>query len=199
MKRQYNTDRAISHYSTQVPPTDSTRGDAVNWGMGIAALVFCAYVGGWTIVAALVDVPWYTCLLCLPLSLLSGVSVAALKLICFTETHRSYLYRLETVFGVDIDDDGEIGVPQSGTLLVSGDGTFKRIDTTLTPEEIDAVKRHLLLSGKATVRALNTDIGDRATYFRSELIGALHICAPPEASNAAAVVTEAGKRALLRW
>jgi hypothetical protein len=197
--KHYNTDRAISHYSTQVPPTDSTRNDAVNWGMGIAALVFCGYVGGWTIVAALVDVPWYTCLLCLPLAMLCWVGVAAFKLLTFTEMHRSYLYRLESVLGVDIDDDGEIGVPQSGTLLVSGDGTFKRIDTTLSPEEIDAVKRHLLLSGKATVRALTTVVGDRASRFRSELIGALHICAPPEASNAAAVVTEAGKRALLRW
>lgn len=201
--KQYKTDRAIVNgYLRAQPDADTSRSHAMNWAAGVALLALCGYVVVWSLIKIFWEaLPNWTILLCVPVAIISGISWGSMKLISYTEMHRAYLYGLESVLGIDINGDGNIGEPDvmnRGALLYSIDDTYKRIDTTLSMEEIDQIKRLLLLSKKATVRSLAAIIGYRASQFRTELIG-LGICEKPENSNAAAVLSEAGERAVLRW
>ena len=203
-KRRYQSDRAItSAFINHEPPTgDTSRTHAVNYAIGVALLALVAYIAVWSFSVVLIDgIPFWTLLLCVPVAISAGIAFGAAKLLSFTEMHRAYLYGLESVLGIDIDGDGSVGeptTPQTGTLLLGVDDRYHRIDTTLTTTEIDQVRRLLLLSHKATVRALAAIVGDRASHLRAELIG-LHICARPERDNAAAPVSDAGRKVLTRW
>ena len=203
MKR-YKTDRAIvrGYINREQPTGDVSRIHAINQAIAAIVLVFCGYVLVWMAAKLLIDaIPAWSLFMCVPLSLLAGASWGAVKLIAFTEMHRAYLYGLESVLGIDVDGDSVVGEPteKRGTLLVGIDGTYHRIDTSLSMGEIDAVKRLLLLSKKATVRSLTAIVGDRkAAQLRTDLIG-LRICTKPEQNNAAAMLSPAGEQAVKQW
>jgi len=181
---------------------DVSRAGAINWGVGVALLSFCGYVLGWSILKGFwASLPNWSILLCVPVALILGASWGSLKLIQFTEEYLDYLYAVEVETGQDINGDGIVGDPpmfDRPTLLMGIDGIRHRVDVDLLPSEVDRVKRLLLLSGKATVRALASVVGERASRLRDELI-AWGICEQPDRANAAAVLSPPGKKAVMRW
>ena len=202
--RNYKTDRAIvnGYLPTPHPNGDTSRQHAINYAAGVALLTLCAYVVLWSIIKPFWEsLPEWTIILCVPVALIMGISWGSIKLMQFTEEHRDWLYYIETTTGLDINQDGVIGDPeslQSGAILMGVDGIRHRIDTDLTLEEINAVKRLLLLSEKATVRSLTAVVGDRASRLREELMK-LKICARPTSPRSAAYLTDPGKKAVRRW
>jgi len=185
--------------------SDITRAHALNWALSIGALVLCALVGAWILARALLDLSIPSDIIWLILlAPISGAVAGSIKLIQFTEEYRCFLYAVEDALQVDINNDGEIGQPQiagdtpRGSFLMTGDGTRHRIDTELSAEEVKAVKRLLLTSGKATVRGLTAVVGDRASALRQDLI-TLGICEEPDRKNAAAAVSVLGREGVMRW
>jgi len=183
---------------------DDTRAHALNWALGVASLTLSVLAGLGLIAFALLDLHISReLILLILLAPLSGIAIGALKLIQFTAEHRDYLYRLEDAYNVDLNMDGEIGQPAggetpTGTFVMGPNGVRHRLDTELTGEEIKAVKRILLGSGKATVRALTGTVGDRASQLRQELIR-IGVCEEPAHKRAAAELSEAGRKAVRRW
>lgn len=200
--RNYKHEQAAHNWQTIQMDQDISRQHATNYGIGIALITFCIYVLCWSILKMFwEDLPNITIVLCLPISLGMGISWGSAKLLEFTEEHRNWLYAIEEQTGIDINGDGIVGDPpifDRPTLLMGIDGIRHRLNTELLPSEIERVKQLLLLSGKATVRSLTAIVGDRASQLREELI-ALNICDRPLRNNAAALVSERGKRALMRW
>lgn len=198
---KHKVDRAI------ITPRTERRGDptlehAVYYALGIASVALCAILGVFVLAWALLPLELpkqaFWAILAAPLL---GLGMGGVKLLRFTDEHRHYLYHLEELLSVDLDDDGEIGHPgggPAGTFVMCPDGVRRRLDTELDPDEVQAVKRQLLLAGKATVRALTMVVGDRASGLREELI-ALDVCAKPEHDRAPALLTEVGRKAVMRW
>jgi hypothetical protein len=161
----------------------------------------------WSIVKPFwIKMPVWTIVLCLPFALVIGGILGGLKLIEYTEEYRDWLYEMEIFTQTDIDGDNVIGVPdpenptlpKEGTHIRGIDGQFHRIDTQLNSEEIQEVKRLLLLGQKATVRSLTNIMGERASRFRDELID-LGICDKPEYERGAAPLSRVGERTVMRW
>lgn len=191
--------------STDTRSTELTRTHALNWTGAVIALGLCVVMAVWVGLRALnVSVPPRLLVFFLPLPLLVGICVGSVKLIQFTEEHRNWLYAAENAIGVDLDGDGEIGDPRAqteptpGTMLMGIDGARHRIDVELSAGEIQAVKRLLIESGKATVRGLTGPVGERASALRDALIG-LGICEAPTSTKSAANLSEPGKKAVMRW
>jgi hypothetical protein len=184
--------------------SDTTRAHALNWFVSVTSIVLCGLVAVYILAKSLLDVnlPGDVVWLIL-LAPLIGTITGAIKLIQFTSQHRQWLYDLESTLDMDLNRDGEIGKPEAGetatgSFLMCPDGTRRRVDTELSADDVKAVKRVLLGSGKATVRALTGVVGDRASVLRQELIE-LGICSKPEHSRAAATLTESGRKAVRRW
>ena len=207
--KKYQSERAIAQNQihTDSNRVDITRTHAVNWGIGVMILSFVGYVFGWCLLKIFwVKLPAWTIGLCLPLSLLIGPGYGALKLISFTEEYRDWLYATEDSTQTDMNNDGVIGqpdpddpsIPLNGTMIMGIDGLYHRIDSKLNIEEVQKVKRLLLLSQKATVRSLSDIVGERASHLRNELIS-LGICHKPEYEKAAALLSEPGMRVVKRW
>lgn len=207
------TPEALPRPTTPRPPAgDITRLHAVNWLIAVGILTLCLGVGAW-LAAKAAGAPvtaWQLALAPLAAILTAGVAFAV-KLLQFTEEHRAWLYVLEEATGRDLDGDGVTGNPEranppsqpmpplAGALVRGVDGAMHRIDTDMTPHELQAVKRHLLTSGAFTVRAVNDLLGDetRASSLRVELhrLGILEQPKP----RAATRLTEPGRRAVMRW
>ncbi len=185
-------------------PRELTRQHAANWAVGSMIFGLCAVVFLYVLArAAGLPLQSDVLLYALPLPVLIGLAVGALKLIRFTEEHRNWLYQVETWTHTDLDGDGRVGDPQAGkiepgTMLHGISGGYQRFDVQLTRQEIEAVKRLLLTEGKATVRGLTGVIGDRASALRTELIR-LGVCVSPENDRAPALLSEPGKKAVMRW
>jgi len=182
-------------------PVDTSRSHAVNWAVGIALLAFVVYIVGWSVVQYFTDaLSWWSFLLCIPVAILLGIGMGAIKLLNFTTEHREWLYWIEEIMDRDLDNDGVVGAPEdlSGTFLMGIDGAKHRIHTELTVEQIREIRGKLLMNGKVTVRGLQPTIGEQASQFRDELIG-LGICKRPVHPNAAAVLSDAGFDAVIRW
>lgn len=184
--------------------SDPTLAHAFYYGLGVAVLALCAVLGVLLLLWVLtpLEIPG-SALWLIAVSPLLGLGMTGARLIQYTQQHRAFLYRVEDALGVDLDRDGEVGEPvrgggPAGTFVMCPDGARRRLDTELTPDEVQAVKRQLLLSGKATVRGLTAAVGDRASALRQELI-TLCVCAQPEHDRAPALLTVAGRKAVMRW
>ena len=182
---------------------DKTREHALNWGLGTAIISACFLIAVWVLAKMLWDLPLKTLFLTVLIAALMGGANGAWKLIRFTEEHRDYLYAVEELTQVDINHDGVIGQPkehtETGTFLRGADGASHQVSVRLSSEEVWELKKHLLETGKYTVRAVNNLLGDetRASALRLDLF-TIGILETPK-DRAATKVTEAGKRALMRW
>jgi hypothetical protein len=189
-------------------PTDITRLHASNWGAAVGILALCLGLGAWLAAKAWGAPVTVWQLVLTPAAAILAAGVAySVKLLEFTGQHRQWLYGLEDLTGQDLDGDGITGdpargrpqEPRPGALVRGVDGALHRIDTTLAPHELQAVKRHLLTAGAFTVRAVNDLLGDdsRASALRVEL-HRLGILEPPR-DRAATRLTEPGRKAVMRW
>jgi hypothetical protein len=187
---------------------EQTRAHALNYTLGVGAVALGFSLGGWLSLWVVMGdrLPIATLALVPALALLAGVTAGGLKLMEFTEEHRDWLYSIEQAIGQDLDEDGVIGdppqpagKPPGGALIRGVDGATHRINTDLTRVELLELKRHLLTSGRFTVRAVNGLLGDdsRASALRVELHG-LGILEEPK-PKAATALTDVGKRAVMRW
>jgi len=198
---KHKAERAITPAHTE-RHSDPTLEHAIYYALGVACVALCVILSVFVLGKALLPLELpeqaFWAILVAPLL---GLGMGGVKLLRFTDEHRHYLYHLEELLSVDLDDDGEIGHPgggPAGTFVMCPDGVRRRLDTELDPDEVQAVKRQLLLAGKATVRALTMVVGDRASGLREELI-ALDVCAKPEHDRAPALLTEVGRKAVMRW
>lgn len=182
---------------------DSTRAHAINYGLGAAIIAICCAVALWAIAATVWRLPWYTLGLAMLGGMMLGAVTGARKLLQFTDEHRDYLYAVEELTQVDINRDGAIGQPKehetTGAMLRGVDGITRQVSVNLSGDEVYALKRHLIETGKYTVRAVNQLLQDdtRASALRFDLFN-LGIIETPR-DRAATAVTEAGRRALMRW
>jgi len=198
--------RMASPRRAQDPAGDLARAHAVNWTAAVGILTLCLGVAIW-IAAKAAGVPVKAGALALvPVValLVSGVTFGV-KLVQFTEEHRGWLYA-----GAE-QDQGDAGGqgpgdlrrdaqdPPAGAFVRGVDGALHRLDVDLSPLELQAVKRHMLVSGSFGVRAVNTILQDetRASALRVEL-HRLGILEAPRA-RVAAKLTGAGLRSVMRW
>ena len=183
---------------------DVTRQHAVNWALGVGTLTLCLLILVYVLARALTpfEIPKQALWL-IALAPVSGLSMGAFKLIAYTTEHRAFLYAIEDATGWDLDGDGEVGepaqaTPQAGTFLMGADGIRHRLSTELDAGEIKALKAYLTQNGKASVRGLTGLVGDRASLLRDELI-AIGVCVSPRNANAAAILSDAGRKVVTRW
>lgn len=196
----------VNGYVTRRSTNDRTaRQHAINYAAGVAIISLCVYVLAWSVIKPFWEgLPSWTILFCLPVALIVGSCWGSIKLMQFTEEHRNWIYWVEEATGFDLDQDGIVGMPaeeseaRGYTFLLGADRVLHRLNVDVTLAEIDSVKRSLLLSEKATVRSLTAIVGDRASRLRDELI-ALGICEMPRRDNAAAMLSTAGREAVVRW
>jgi hypothetical protein len=189
------------------PTKEATRQHAANWLIGVGILTLAAGVAIWTAAkAAGAPVNLESLALAPLVAILAGGVAFAVKLLQFTEEHRSWLYALELAAGQDLDADGIIGEPAQepaqaadGSFVKGIDGAWHRVDVELEAHELHAIKKHLLTAGKFTVRAVNDLLGDdsRASALRVELYR-LGILEEPE-DRKATKLTDAGRKAVRRW
>jgi len=189
------------------PPSMPRRGDltrthAINVGAGVGALALCGAVGAWGIARATgVDVDPVALAYAVPVAATGALASGAVALLRFTAEHRRAIYGwgiVDAEGAPDVTGAPGQGKPVPGTFLRAPGGVFHRVDLVLSHPEQQAVKRLLLADGKATVRALAAVVGDRASLLRGELVR-LGICSQPDATRAAAALTERGREAVERW
>lgn len=182
---------------------DVSRVHAVNMGASVGIIAFfVAAIGAIAATFAGLRVSFELLGLLILTAIGAGAIAGAVSLIRYTLQHRAWLYRLEELTGLDIDQDGVTGEPGAGPVgvLVRGiDGAYHRIDVTLSEPELQAVRVHLLTAGAFGVRAVNSLLGDetRASALRVELhrLGILEAPRP----RVVTAVTPAGRKALIRW
>lgn len=198
--KNYETASALAN--TQIEKLDMSRNHAINYTIAMFTITFVTYIALWTCTFLIWDrMPAWTLFLSVPISFLAGAVAGGYKLIVFTEEYRDYLYALEVETQTDWNQDGHIGAPDldaAHTVLLGVDGAYHRMDSNLSPEQVEAIKRLLLRSEKATVRSLTDIVGDRASHFRDELIG-LGVCEKPKYDRGAAPLSEAGRKVVMRW
>jgi len=201
MKNNY-TERIESGLVLNTNPTyDISRTHAVNWGIGVALVTFCVYTIGWTLLIFTWDgLKIWTIVLCIPVSIVAGLGMGGKKLMEFTQEHRywTYWYHDQEEKALDFQEPvGDLPL-EDYTMLRGVDGQFHRINTQLSYEEKNQLKRYLIGNETVTVRGLDPIVGNRATQLRVELM-TLGICGRPAASNQGAEITPIGKKTIMRW
>ena len=200
MKR-YKTDRAISSISLQQPSGDLSRLHAANHGIGAMLLIFVAYIFLWTVTALLLEnIPEWSLLFSVPVSVLCGIGWGGWKLLDFTNEYHAEKRWFAEQAQKALDFQEPVGAPlETFTMLRGADGQYHRLDTELTVDDKNALKRYLLKVEAVTVRDLYPVVGQaKAGRLRNELIE-LGICSRPKSVNQGSPITELGKRTVQRW
>jgi len=199
-----------NHYTERVDPGvglntnpiyDISRNHAESWAIGVAMILFSAYIAGWfAYILTFGNLSIWSLFLCIPIAIIGGIGVGGIKLLKFTNEHRRYVYWYAEQEETALDFQEPVGNPplEDYTMLRGIDGQYHRINTSLTDEEKRGLKLYLLMHESVTVRGLDPMVGNRATLLRSELI-TLGICSRPVSSNQAAEITAIGKKTVMRW
>ena len=208
---------AAATLPTVKPATAPTAGDlarahALNWCIAVGILALAGGVGIWMAAKAAGLAADAGTLALVPVAaILTAGITGAVQLLRFTDQHRRWIYALEDATDAiedAIDDDGIAGdptrtrtpaAPLQGAIVRGVDASLHRLDVDLTPSEIQAIKRLMLVSGTFGVRAANAILQDetRASALRVEL-HRLGILEAPKARTATRL-TPAGKTAVMRW
>lgn len=189
----------LSYSPARPKPGDDARAHAFNWfvGVTITGMAVLFYLG-WLQVTWGWDTRITKSFALAPIC--AGAIAGSIKLIQFTTQSRNATYPQPiptTIPTTTTPPTPTRGTPLPGTMLRGVDGTMRRVETQLSEEEIRIVKTLLTQSGKYNVRALMPFLGDRASSLRQEL-HKLGILTKPK-SRAAAKLTPAGRKAIMRW
>jgi hypothetical protein len=209
LMKKYKQERAevYSGVMNVNPYITEIRAYAINWGISAFLIILTGYIVTWFILRwAKVQMTVGSLFLCIPISMLFGLFTLGYKLMAGTEDYYRWVYQEEETLKTDLNGDGVIGqpdpdnpsLPMNGTFILGVDNQYHRIDTQLNVEELDQIKRILLLGQKATVRSLQPIIGERASRFREELID-LGICNEPLHEKASAPLSRGGELAVKAW
>ena len=176
---------------------DDSRRHAMNWLLSVSGAGYALLASAlWMCVTR--GLKTRPLIALLPVPLVVGVIVASYQLLSYTQKYRAYRY-----------GDGDqpsvpprrkattTAAPRHATFLPAADGSYQRLNLTLTHAEIKKLKQSLLLNQRYVVRTWTKLLGERASILRAELYR-LGITTAPSA-NTATTVTEAGLTAVQKW